>query len=197
METTGLTRKAAALFAVLSFTLVAQGGAPTGWILAGNKPANYETGVDATMSHNGYPTAYLKSKPSVTSADEGFGTLMQTFRAEQYRGKRVRFRASVKTETVSQWSGLWMRIDKGSEVVGFDNMQSRPLKGTSDWQSFDVVLEVPNDATSISFGVLLTGTGAVWLSNASFETVADDVPLTSKPTADSLPKAPVNLDFRE
>ena len=176
---------------------MAQGAAPTGWILAGNKPANYETGVDATMSYKGHPAAYLKSKSSVASGDEGFGTLMQSFRAEQYRGKRVRFRASVKTETVLQGSGLWTRIDKGSEIVGFDNMQSRPLKGTADWQSFDVVLEVPNDATSISLGVLLTGTGAVWISNAVFETVGDDVAVTSKPQADKLPKAPVNLDFRE
>jgi len=90
-----------------------------------------------------------------------------------------------------------MRIDKGSEVVGFDNMQSRPLKGTADWQSFDVVLDVPKDATSISFGVLLTGSGSVWVSNASFETVGDDVALTDKPLGDNRPKAPVNLDFRE
>ena len=190
-------RGALALVGVLAFTFAARAAAPKGWILAGSKPANYETGIDATVNYNAHPAAYLKSKSSAVVGDEGFGTLMQSFRADQYRGTRVRFRASAKSETVSQWAGLWMRIDKGSEVVGFDNMQSRPLKGTVDWQSFDVVLDVPKDATSISFGVLLTGSGSVWVSNASFETVGDDVALTDKPLDDNRPKAPVNLDFRE
>jgi hypothetical protein len=88
-----------------------------------------------------------------------------------------------------------MRVDKGSSVVGFDNMQSRPLKGTTDWQSYDIVLEVPSDATSISFGVLLTGPGSVWISNSSFEKVGSEVAVTVKSPQDDRPAAPVNLDF--
>jgi hypothetical protein len=48
-------------------------------------------------------------KPAI----DGFGTLMQDFRAKQYVGKRVRFSAFVKSENVEGWAGLWMRVDKG------------------------------------------------------------------------------------
>jgi hypothetical protein len=37
-----------------------------------------------------------------------FGTLMQQISAKNYAGKRVRFRALVKTRDVSNWAGLWM-----------------------------------------------------------------------------------------
>lgn len=193
MKIGGCHRGALALIGAFALTFSVQAAPPNGWILAGNKSTNYETGIDATVKYNAHPAAYLKSKDSVVVGDEGFGTLMQSVQADQYRGTRVRFRAFAKTETVSQWAGLWMRIDKGTEMVGFDNMESRPLKGTADWQSFDVVLDVPKDATNISFGVLLAGPGSVWISDASFETVGNDVAVTEKPR----PKAPVNLDFRE
>jgi len=181
---------------VLALTLIAQAAPPKGWILAGSEPANYETGIDATLHYNAHPAAYLKFKTSMLS-DEGFGTLMQSIAADQYRGKRVRFRAFAKTEAVSQWAGLWMRVDKGSAVVAFDNMQSRPLKGTSEWRSFDIVLDVPEDATGISFGVLLTGNGSVWISDADFAMVSVEVATTAKSQNDDRPKAPVNLNFGE
>lgn len=186
------------VLAFVSVALVLQAAAPSGWILAGSKPANYDTGIDTAVNYNAHPAAYLKAKSSVTPSEDGFGTLMQSFRAEQYAGKRVRFRAFAKTSTVTQWAGLWMRIDKGTEMVGFDNMQSRPLKGTTDWQSYDVVLDVPKDATGISFGVLLGGSGSVWISNASFEIVGSEVTVTGKSQeGDVRPRAPVNLDFGE
>ena len=53
-----------------------------------------------------------------------------------------------------------MRVDKGSQTVEFDNMQDLPLKGTAGWKKFEVVLDVPQDATGVFFGVLLDGAGA-------------------------------------
>src|SRR5260370_11890408 len=140
-------------------------GAPRGWILAGNKPASYNTGVETA---GGRASAFLKSK---APAIEGFGTLMQMFGAQQYAGKRVRFSGAVQAEGVQAWAGLWMRVDKEKDSVAFDNMQGRPIKGTSGWQNYTVVLDVPQDATAIGLGILLSGTGAVWLSNLSVEVV--------------------------
>jgi beta-lactamase regulating signal transducer with metallopeptidase domain len=170
-------------------------GAPRGWFLAGTKSANYLTGVDQESMYEGHPSAYLKAGPSAT---EGFGTLMQSFSAAQYVGKRVRFSAAVKSEDVNDWAGLWMRVDSGPvPAVAFDNMQDRPIKGTSDWQNYQVVLDVPKDATGIAFGVLLSKSGAVWLSSVKFETVGTDVPTTGRviPPPPPLPQGPTNLNF--
>jgi hypothetical protein len=164
---------------------------PEGWLLAGSNPRNYETGLDPQASYHGFPSAYLKAKQS---AMEGFGTLMQEFSAGQYAGKRVRLRASVKAEEVADWAGLWMRVDKGSRAVSFDNMMDRPIKGTTTWQDYEVILDVPQDATDIAFGILLNKSGSVWLNSVKFESVGLDVPATGKALT-QLPEGPTNLNF--
>jgi hypothetical protein len=75
-------------------------------------------------------------------------------------------------------------------------MQSRPIKGTSGWQQYNVVLDVPKDATGIAFGILLTGSGRVWLNSTKFEVVGMDVPTTGQNPVER-PASPVNLDFSE
>jgi hypothetical protein len=165
--------------------------APEGWFLAGSNPGNYETGLDPQASYHGLPSAYLKAKQS---AMEGFGTLMQEFSAYHYAGKRVRLSASVKADEVGGWAGMWMRVDKGSTAVGFDNMMERPIKGTTTWQNYEVILDVPQDATGIAFGILLNKSGSVWLNSVKFESVGLDVPTTAKAPA-RLPEGPANLKF--
>jgi hypothetical protein len=93
--------KSLTLLAVCSLAL--QAAAPNGWLVAGNKPTEYESGIDALATYNGHPSAYLKAK---TPNIEGFGTLMQDFRADHYVGKRVRFGAFVRTEHAQDWAGL-------------------------------------------------------------------------------------------
>lgn len=171
-----------------------QAAAPRGWFIAGNKPAEYEAGIDAAAAYNGHRSAFLKAK---SPAVEGFGTLMQNFRADHYAGKRVRFSASVKTDGAQNWAALWMRIDKGAQQVAFDNMQDRPIKGATSWQRYSVVLDVPQDATGIFFGVLLGGGGEVWLSDAKFEVVGASVPTTGASMEPNLPPEPVNLGLEQ
>ena len=170
--------------------------APSGWFLAGSKPANYRTGIDSAVIHDGQPSAYLQSQAPTT---DGFGTLMQTISAANYAGKRVRLRATVKSQDVGEWAGMWMRVDKEQTMVAFDNMQDRAIKGTQPWTTFDVVLDVPQDATSISFGTLLSGSGKVWVNHVTFEAVGQETETTgAKPSKKApLSTSPVNLDFKE
>lgn len=169
--------------------LLVQAAAPTGWLLAGSKPANYGTGVDQNAVLGGKPSAYLMAK----SDGEGFGTLMQQFGATQYLGKRVRFSAWVKSDSVTRWAGLWMRVDPttGQNPLAFDNMQDRPIKGTSGWQLYQVVLDVNEKASGIAFGILLDGPGEVWMNSVQVEVVSSATPTTGAMVRD----APANLSF--
>jgi hypothetical protein len=172
--------------------LLATAAAPPGWLLAGNKPDNYETGVDRQAIYNKLPSAFLKAKAD----EEGFGTLMQQFSADQYRGKRLRLSAFVKSDNVARWAGLWMRIDGKDPAtghLGFDNMQDRGIKGTTAWQRYDVVLDVPENAAGIALGILLAGPGEVWLNNVKIEVVGNDVPVTGFPKSPA--EGPRNLSF--
>ena len=86
--------------------------------------------------------------------------------------------------------------DKESKQLAFDNMQDRSIKGTTDWKQYDVVLDVPQNATGIFFGVLLSGTGTVWLSEAKFEIVGPNVLTTiNNGVAQSKQDEPMNLGF--
>jgi hypothetical protein len=175
---------------LLASSLALHATVPRGWYIAGSKPAEYESGIDGQVLHDGSASAYLKAKLPVV---EGFGTLMQDFQAERYAGKRVRFSAFVKTQEARNWAGLWMRIDKGTTPVAMDNMRDRPLKGTSDWQNYQVVLDVPEGATGIFLGVLLNGAGTVWLSGVKFEVVGSDASVTGNVA--QRPAGPTNLEF--
>ncbi len=168
---------------------------PKGWFVAGSHPRDYEMRVDRDAFHTGKASAHLKSIAAKTS---GFGTLMQTFKADAFRGKRVRMSGYARSKDVSDWAGLWMRVDgTRGEALAFDNMQQRPIKATSDWTKYDIVLDVPAQAEQVACGLLLTGKGEAWMDDLKFEVVTKDIPTTARNTGKELPEAPANLDFEE
>ena len=193
MNTIRYSKLMLGLVLLTSCSIVLQAAAPTGWFLAGSKPAAYETGTDAQVAYNGHPSAYLKAKQP---AIDGFGTLMQEFRATKYLGQRVRLSAYVKSEGVQDWAGLWMRVDRETKPVSFDNMEDRPIKGTTGWQRYEVVLDVPQNAAGVAFGVLLGGPGTIWLNSVKLETVGTDVPITGK-KGPAMRDEAINLNFEE
>jgi hypothetical protein len=136
----------------------------SGWFLAGDAPKYYAW--KASTSEGG-DTLELSS----TEEHTGFGTAMRMVDATPYRGKRVRLSAIAGVEDVQGWAGLWMRVDgpaKG-ELLAFDNMQSRALRGTEAAALREVVLEVPQHARRIAFGLLLEGIGSAWASQLKWE----------------------------
>jgi len=181
-----------ALLAVTVSAMSAEAEAPPdGWYAWGTAPRDYEMKIDRAQTRDGHPSAVVRS---VATKPSGFGTLMQTFIPEEYRGKRVRFAAWVKSQDVGNWAGLWMRVDgTGSRLLAFDNMESRPIKGTTDWHRYEVVLDVAEEATALNFGVLLDGSGSVWLNDGELVVVGRDVPTTDK----NLARKPRNLRFEE
>ena len=168
---------------------------PAGWVKAGSHPAEYDMGLDATVRHDGKGSGFIKATATEL---HGFGTLMQTAGPGEYRGKRVRLSAYVKSEKVqSGWAGLWFRIDgaKQGDVLGFDNMQQRPIKGTTDWKRYEIVLDVPDGASALAFGVLLSGDGQVWMDDFKFDVVTPDVSVTGRMGPPN--GTPQNLNFEK
>ena len=163
-----------------------------GWIKAGSHPKDYDVGRDKAISLGGKPSGFIKSNKSDA---EGFGSYMQMFDADEFRGKRVEFSAFVKSEDVADWAGLWMRIDGEKQAVAFDNMQGRPIKGTANWTRYSVVLDVAPDAKAVAFGILLSGKGSVWINDVRFEIVPNTVPVTD--LQKTKPSGPRNLSFEQ
>ena len=166
------------------------------WDIMGSHPTQYSMGIDESIIYQTGKSATIRCE---VEHPEGFGTLMQTISAAKFRGKRVCFKGSVKTNEVEDCAGLWLRVDGlDGKAQAFDNMGDRPIKGDTDWQDCSVVLDVPVDARNICFGALLSGGGQIWFGGLEFneisqtdkaEKLSDELP--------PLPMEPLNLDFSE
>ncbi len=186
-----------AILLVVSIYLTAKNynSIPKGWFPSGSNPSEYEMGIDNSIFQNGHSCAYIKSK---NPKENEFGTLMQTIDAKNYLSKRLQLSGYVKSKDIKGWSGIWMRIDgKEKQQLGFDNMQDRAIKGTTDWKKYDIVLDVPANSKSINYGVLLSGQGEVWFDNFQLNEVEKNVNLTNMTKENKLPDKPINLNFEE
>jgi hypothetical protein len=170
---------------------------PAGWGVFGDYADDYEIGVDYSVAYSGRASGCIKSRAN----PRGYVTLMQSFKADNYLGKRLRLSGFVKVQDVKSYAGLWMRVDGPKDtsskrnILGFDNMVDRPIKGTTDWRKYYVVLDVPENSILIAFGIGMSGPGQVWLDEIQFELVGNDVPTTNLQESTSLPTRPINLDF--
>ena len=159
--------------ALLSFTV------PKGWYTGGNTPNSYDIGTVKGGGHEGKNAGTVRS---VAPVKNGFGTLMQAISPDKYAGKRIRMTGYMKSKDVSEWAGFWCRADGRdmTEILAFDNMENRAVKGTTDWHKYDVVIDVPLGTSQIAFGALMAGTGQIWFDNIAFEEVNMGIPITGQ-----------------
>ena len=159
-------------------------GLPTGWLFPlAHKTAGYSLSIDKTNPIEGKNSALFDST-NLKQANIPFGNLMQSIDARPYRGKRVRFRAAVRTAELAEngRAQLWFRVDRaaadGKTAVGaFDNMQDRPIR-EGQWKHFEIVGQIDDDAAKITLGLLLLGTGKAWIDDATLEEVSEATPTT-------------------
>jgi hypothetical protein len=188
---------------ITSFVLILISGfAPSdiqinGWHKTGSKPDSYNTGLDLKVSKTGQKSAFIES---IDNNIDGFATIVQACDAKRFLGTTIKMTGYIKSENVAEWAGMWLRIDSKTETetLGFDNMQDRPVTGTSDWTKCEIVMGVSPESGSLKYGALLSGVGKIWFDNVSFEILDNDnrvIPADS--TASEFPEKPENLDFEE
>jgi C-terminal processing protease CtpA/Prc len=149
-------------------------GAPTLAPWAFNTLPQYAAVLDSAAPHGGRWAARVIGQAGGPPSD--FGNLLQATDAAPLRGKRVRYRAWVRTELPvgASRSGLWLRVDRpGGRMGFFDNMNARPIMGTTGWRAYEIVGDVATDATGVTFGMLLVGAGQAWLDDATVEVIGD------------------------
>ncbi|MFI6880781.1 hypothetical protein ACIBL6_45765 [Streptomyces sp. NPDC050400] len=164
---------------------------PKGWYVTGSQPEDYEFGIDTQIFHSGRTSAFIQAR----SGAKGFASVAQVFKADAYRGKRVRLSAMLKARDVTKWAGLWLRIDDAlHNVLEFDNTaDGRSISGTQRWSQRDVVLDVPDEGATIRIGFILTGPGRVWCDDVAVEEVSREVPVTRN--IEGVRAHPENLNF--
>ena len=175
---TGMACLAVALLAACSLDVTqapppTRLGIPEGW--GGSYENQAGIGITSIDHHSGAAAVYLSGQGDVARQ----AVLSQGILPDHYLGSRVRLSAWVKAKDVSgEYAGMWMRVDGPFSMLAFDNMKSRPVIGSSDWQQVSIVLNVPATAVGIYFGALFRGSGTLIVDDIAIEKVDTSVPVT-------------------
>lgn len=164
----------------------AQDGVPLHWQVSGSKPQDFEIVADEKIKHTGKTSARIDF---IGELYTGIVAFSQTIQADAYRGKRVRLSAWVKTKSPDSHAQLWFRLDAPKRNPGFDNMGNRPIKGITDWQKYELVLEVPDDVVAMVFGVMSLNQGTIWVDDFSLEVVGNDIAVTNMYSPEAMTQA--------
>lgn len=170
---------------------------PKGWHKAGTSVESYVIEVDRTGGRAGGKAALIRS---IEKEIDGYASIYQISQPGKFRNGRLRMRGYLRTEDVADWAGLWLRADEAGkeQALSFDNMFDRPVKGKTPWTRYEIVIDIPVNATSFSYGAILSGTGKVWMDDLEFEIVDNSVPTTGSGNDYALPeREPLNLGLEE
>ena len=188
------------------------------WGLRGSATQDFAVTLDREMRTSGAASALVSSRRDTA----GYATLFQSAAAAPVRGKRVEFSADLRTRGTTGGANLLLRAeDAGGNTVAFDNMVTsfdadrrpdqlinRGVKGDTEWSTQHVVVDIPDEARVITYGVSLFGGGKAWIDNARIEVVSNDMATTAidirqspQPVHNipvnpaSLARSPRNLEF--
>lgn len=163
----------------LSFESV-ENNLPKSWSIIGDSPATIS--IDNKEKQDGQYSVLAQS------AEKGMTGLIYTL-PENYAGKKITISGYIKTENLTDgFAGIWMRIDP---KVGFDNMQSKNIKGTTPWTKYETTLTLsPENSKKIVVGTLFTGKGKAWFDNIRITIDGKDIQ-----EATAFQKKQVNADL--
>ena len=78
-------------------------------------------------------------------------------------GRHVRITGWLKTKDVRGWASEFVIIvGLDGRHLQYDDMSNRPIRGTTDWQQYEIVTDLPDEACIIYFGPDLYGPGELW-----------------------------------
>lgn len=166
---------------------------PKGWFITGDAPDKYEMGLDPSITYENHPCVTIVARSDPTD----FAGLAQSFKADFYHGKRLRYSAAVRSTDLENRAALFMRVAGANDkLLAFDNMLHRQITSANDWAHHSIVLDVAEEAEEIMLGFFLSLSGQIWVSDVQLEVVGKDVPTTDI-QVEIAPYFPVNLGFEE
>jgi len=171
------------LAGLLDFEAQHSGDIPNGW--GGGPPGTFA--VDGQIVHSGRWAVRIDRNDQ---SPGGFTSVTKMLPID-FAGTTLELRGFLRTQDVSQFAGLWMREDGDGGAVAFDNMQSRQLKGTSEWTEYSITLPLEKSAKRLFFGVLAGGVGKVWADDLRL--LVDGKPIENMPRVEP-PKTVLDLD---
>jgi erythromycin esterase len=152
------------------------GNVPDGWTSSGNWRAHAHA---VALSNEPSPVGGRTVCIARVSAPWrwGEGSLVQTFSAEPWRGKRLRFGGAVRTNVQGTGAGAQLYVEvrlRPREGVTWQMpasgvaMIGRPVQ-SPQWETHTIELDIPEAAHSIAIGMTLSGNGAAYFGDIKLE----------------------------
>ncbi len=180
-----------------------------GWFLRTVAPDDYKAGISRQNVHGGKAAAYFQNAvdPMVVHPQSGPAFFCTAFKADRYRGHRIRMTVYAKGEQVADGSFLWIALS-GTRARAYGKaLVPGPIKRNMDWTKYTCVVDVQSSMEVICLGAGLSGRGTIWLDDIGIDIVGSDVALVGIDgkgpgsiegwKLGELPTEPTNLGFEE
>jgi uncharacterized protein len=152
-------------FTNLDFELGRRGETPPGWAVPKVLAAQgFSATVTTSQPFHGRQCVEIRWPRDLTPTADLFANLMQSVDASPWRGKRIKVTAAVRVASAKkgQRAQMWFRVDGPRGVSAFDNMDDRPIVGTS-WADYSITADVADDAKKLVLGLMtFQGLTAWW-----------------------------------
>lgn len=149
---------------------------PVGWAVP--TQSGYQVVADSVTRHSGRYALRVQSEGTVRATGT-FGVATWQLPAT-FRGKRLTLKGFMKTSQVQEgFASMWLRVDGREGTLAFDNMENRPVHGTTDWMEYRLTLPLADEARVIYFGLILPAVGTAWLDDLTL--TVDDKQLAQAP----------------
>jgi WD40 repeat protein len=149
----------------LDFETGAAGGPPDPWTMAG---ARHRAVLTDERPAQGRLCVRLERAGGDSGQD---GHLQQRIDAQAFRGRKLRVRASVRTEgdlAAALWVGVERKNGRTSQWSSWWDLFDHPI-ASPEWKSYDSVGHVDDDAESLQIGIVVKGTGRAWVDDVKLE----------------------------
>lgn len=150
--------------------------------------------LDTSVFHAG--TASLRLTGDRFTSVQHMPQVKQVVQLNGYAGRRIRVSAFVKTENIKMWGTIYADLEErvtsnSSRRLAHDDLFTRPIPSTSDWNQYSIIMDVPVDNAVLTVGAYVIGSGELLLDDVAIEEVGTEVALTGAQLLDQ----PTNLDF--
>ena len=145
---------------------------PANWSFLTAEPKIYRTGYD-TVANSQTPRSVVIR--SLTPSAKGYASLIQKCNATPYRGQRVRISVWIKTDAVN---GAALFLFYVNDQAGAKLAQGGDgVDGSRYWRQYAAVVDVPEEAATLFYGMTLNGAGKAWFNDLQIDVVPNTVKL--------------------
>lgn len=139
------------------------------WLKLGDSSI-FKVDIDRDVYYSGKGALRVQS----LKGSDGFGGVM-LWLPSNLKGDSIQLSAKIKREKVTDDSYVGMMLQIVPNVF-FDNMYSRQIKGTKDWEHFTIKAKLKPDQTEgISIAFFLQGEGTIWIDDVTMTVDNKDI----------------------